>query len=185
MGDTSFLKKFEQRKSQHIQLALEPQNQATGFSGFDKITLPHNPLPDINFQDISLETSILGEIRPTPFYISSMTAGHKNAMDLNKIFAEACKKKGWILGVGSQRRQLSDPTAYKEWEHLKKQSDLTLLANIGLTQFIPLVMENQIPTLLNLTESLNAKALVVHTNPLQEVLQPEGTPHFKMGFRSY
>ena len=147
MGDASFLKKFEQRKSQHIQLALEPKNQATGLSGFDKITLPHNALPDIDFQDISLETSILGEIRPTPFYISSMTAGHKDAVGLNKIFAEACKKKGWILGVGSQRRQLSDPMAYKEWEYLKKQNDLTLLANIGLTQLIPLVMTDQISKL--------------------------------------
>ena len=185
MGDTSFLKKFEQRKSQHIQLALESQNQATGFSGFDKVTLPHDALPDIDFQDISLETSILGEVRSTPFYIASMTAGHKDAVRLNKIFAEACRKKGWILGVGSQRRQLSDPMAYKEWEGLKRSSDnLTLLANIGLSQLIPLVMENQISKLLSLVEDLEAKALVIHTNPLQEVLQPEGTPQFKMGFQA-
>ena len=184
MGDTSFLQ-FEQRKSQHIQLALEPKNQATGLSGFDRISLPHNALPDIDFQNISLETSILGEVRPTPFYIAAMTAGHKDAPHLNQVFAEACRKKGWILGVGSQRRQLSDPTAYKEWEHLKNSSNnLTLLANIGLTQLISLVMTDQIPKLLDLVESLNAKALVIHTNPLQETLQPEGTPHFKMGFKA-
>ena len=184
MGDTSFLK-FEQRKSQHIQLALEAKNQATGLSGFDKITLPHNALPDIDFKDISLETSILGETKPTPFYISAMTAGHKDAAHLNKVFADACRKKGWIFGVGSQRRQLSDPTAYKEWEYLKTQSkDLTLLANIGLTQLISLVMANQISTILSLVESLDAKALVIHTNPLQEVLQPEGTPDFKMSFKA-
>ena len=182
--DTSFLE-FEQRKSQHIQLALESKNQAIGLSGFDSITLPHNALPDIDFQDISLETPVLGKVRPTPFYISAMTAGHKDAIGLNKIFAEACRQKGWIFGVGSQRRQLSDPTAHKEWEHLKNFSnDLTLLSNIGLTQLIPLVMTNQIPKLLSLVESLNAKALVIHTNPLQEVLQTEGTPHFKMGFKA-
>ena len=182
--DKSFLK-FEQRKSQHIQFALEPENQASGLSGFDQITLFHNALPDIDFQDISLETSILGEIRPTPFYISGMTAGHKDAERLNRVFAEACRKKGWVLGVGSQRRQLSDLRAYKEWEHLKNSSNnLTLLANIGLSQLIPLVMKHQTSQILSLVESLNAKALVVHTNPLQEALQPEGTPQFKMGFQA-
>lgn len=184
MSDSPF-HHFEQRKSQHIQIALKSENQAIGFSGFDSIHLPHNALPDIDFQDISLKTTLLGKDRLTPFYISGMTAGHPKGIHLNKVLAEACEKKGWILGVGSQRRQLSDPIADKEWSDIKKQfPNVDLLGNIGLTQVIPLVKKKQTSKLLHLVENLKAKALVVHTNPLQEVLQPEGTPYFKDGFRS-
>ena len=103
----SFLTNFEERKQKHIHLALKKENQA--ISAFETIHLPHNAIPGINFQDIQLESFILGQKRKSPFYIAAMTAGHSQAGPLNKIFAEACKAKGWVLGVGSQRRQLFDP----------------------------------------------------------------------------
>ncbi|MCB0406706.1 MAG: type 2 isopentenyl-diphosphate Delta-isomerase [Bdellovibrionales bacterium] len=172
---------FEGRKQDHIRLSLDEKNEALGFSGFDSFTLNHNALPELNFNDISLRTHTLGFELPTPFLVSSMTAGHNSSFSLNLRLAKACQERGWLMGVGSQRRQLNDPLAENEWKNIRKEApDVKLLANLGLTQII----QTPIEVVSDVVKSLDGIALIIHLNALQEVMQPEGTPHFKGGLQA-
>lgn len=169
---------FEQRKRDHIALSLSEANQALGASGFNYIHLEHEPFPEINFSDISIKQNSLGLDLSTPFLVSSMTAGHVDSVNLNQLLAKSCEAKGWLMGVGSQRKELFDDNAKKEWKEVRKIAPhVKLLGNIGLSQLI----ETPVEKIQELVDVLNATAFFVHTNPLQEVIQPEGTPQFKGG----
>ena len=169
---------FEQRKQDHIRLALSDQNQAEGLAA---ITLPHEAMPDLNFDDISLISQRLSVDSPTPFFVSSMTAGHEQALTINRHLWEACAETGWALGVGSQRRELTDVNAASEWNQLRGNSaGVCLYGNLGLSQLI----QTSIDDIEQLCQNLQARAMIIHTNPLQECLQPEGTPQFAGGFQA-
>lgn len=167
---------FEKRKQDHIELALQSSNQASEMNTLDTIQLRHNALPDLDFEQLTLKTSRLGRAVKAPFLVSSMTAGHQDATKINQHLLQACAEMGWTMGVGSQRRELTDPKAAFEWAPLRKNfPQVPLLSNIGIAQLI----EFSVSDIQKLIDSLQAEALIVHCNPLQEVIQPEGTPSFK------
>lgn len=167
---------FEKRKQDHIALALMPANQAEGCRAFDTIRLCHEALPDLNFEDIDITSTRFGKTVQKPFLVSSMTAGHQNAPIINRNLIEACDTSGWVMGVGSQRRELSDALASSEWHALRRDFPrVVLFSNLGIAQLLE-VSHQQIQ---KTCESLGAEALIIHCNPLQEVIQPEGTPQFR------
>lgn len=170
---------FEQRKRDHIEQALKPANEAVGLSGIDSVTLPHEAIPDIQFSDIDIHSYRFGKKVSSPFIISSMTAGHPDAFHFNARLMEACEETGWTMGVGSQRRELSDPNAAAEWAELRQQApNAVLLGNLGITQLIHITLDD----VERLIDALEASAMIIHCNPLQECIQPEGTPNFKGAF---
>lgn len=167
---------FEQRKRDHIELALMPANQSSELNPFDQFSLIHEALPDINFQDISIQSKRFNQFVETPFFISSMTAGHSNAIDINRRLIEACTESKWAMGVGSQRRELTDNQAAFEWKPLRRDfPKATLFSNLGIAQII----NTPLSSIQRLIDSLQAEALIIHCNPLQESIQPEGTTEFK------
>lgn len=167
---------FEKRKQDHIELALMQANQAYEHNTFDEINLTHEALPDLNFQDINLEGMRFGHVVSKPFIVASMTAGHQNAININRRFMEACAYSGWAMGVGSQRRELTDKKAIFEWEPLRRDfPNVSLYSNLGIAQLISTPIEH----IKQLTHAIDANALIIHCNPLQECIQPEGTPFFK------
>lgn len=169
---------FEERKRDHIRHALDSSSQAEGATGLDALVLPHEALPDLDFAEVSLEEPCLGRLMATPFYISGMTAGHSDAVEINRRLALACAERGWGMGVGSQRRQLDHPEAPEldQWAEIRRQAPaLVLFGNVGIAQVIGVPVDR----LRRLVDTLEAQALCVHLNPLQEALQPEGTPNFK------
>lgn len=166
---------FEKRKQEHIELALSSANEAIGGSGLEAIQLPHQAIPDIDFDTVDISARRFNQTAPNPFFISSMTAGHQGATDINYNLAAACNETGWAMGVGSQRRQLFDPQQANEWVKFKPFTKVDFFGNIGITQLV----DTPIDALRSLVDSLNAKALIVHTNPLQECIQTEGTPKFQ------
>ncbi len=173
--------KFEARKVDHMAQSLNLANQV-GLSPSDEIRLYHKALPELDFSDVSLNVEILQNVKlAAPIFVSSMTAGHQEGESLNYTLAKACQAKGWLFAVGSQRKQLSDPTKDQEWMRLMHDfPHLNLAGNLGLAQLITKGPD----AVLRLAESLQAKALFIHCNPLQEVLQREGTPQFKNGFKA-
>jgi isopentenyl-diphosphate delta-isomerase len=172
---------FEQRKGDHIRLSLDERTQASGLSGLEQIEMLHEALPELNFSDLNIATTSLGKKIATPFLVSSMTAGHAGSIDLNVRLAMACAARGWRMGVGSQRRELGDPKAAAEWKKVRKAApDVELIGNIGIAQLI-LTPSADIQ---RLVDALQAVAMIVHLNPLQECIQPEGTPQFKGGFKA-
>ncbi len=178
MGNENNLNEFETRKQDHIDICLQDEVDVSQ-SGLDQIQLVHEALPEIDFSEVSTQSKILQKTVGSPIFVSSMTAGHKNSLLLNKIFASACVQKNWFFAVGSQRRQLTDKNANEEWKEIIRDFPLLkVISNIGVTQLINCSVEQ----LEELVEVTNALGLIVHLNPLQEVLQKEGTPQFRGAF---
>ncbi len=175
----AFVKDFEQRKRDHMELALNPAHEAVGLSGLEQITLPHEAIPNCQFDEIDIYTYRFGKKVPSPFIVSSMTAGHPDALQFNARLMEACEEMGWTMGVGSQRRELSEPEAIAEWAELRQQfPNAILLGNLGATQLI----DTPLSEVERLVDNLEAVGMIIHCNPLQECLQPEGTPDFQGAF---
>lgn len=173
---TDHYEQFEQRKQDHIKLALMPENQTAESSTFDRIQLIHEALPDLDFAQIHIAGTRFGHVVEKPFLVSSMTAGHSRAQHINHNLVEACAQQGWAMGVGSQRRELTDPQAAFEWTNLRKQfAKVNLYSNLGIAQLI----HTPIADIERLTDALQANALIIHCNPLQECIQPEGTTNYK------
>lgn len=170
---------FEKRKRDHIEISLSSQSQSVIKDGLTSVELIHEALPDFNFSDISIKTKTLGLEVDSPVFISSMTLGHEGAVNINHVMARVCEQKNMLMGVGSQRKQLEDSSAVQECVTLRAQfPKLKIMGNIGIAQLI----ETPIVKIQALVESLEAQAMIVHTNPLQECIQPEGTPDFKGSF---
>lgn len=176
---------FEKRKQDHIRIALDPRSQVEGLSGLDKVQLIHEALPNLNFKEVDPSTSFFSgkHQRPlsAPFFISSMTAGHEMAPEINSRLAQISAEKQILMGVGSQRRELADVGARQEWKQVRKQAPKALLlGNLGIAQ----VIRTPVSQVQDLIDSLEAEALFIHLNPLQECLQPEGTPEFRGGYEA-
>lgn len=170
---------FESRKKEHLQIALSPESQTPHLAGFDRIRLRHEALPDLDFQKLDISSSFLNEKLQTPFLISSMTAGHADAVALNAMMARAAEARGWMMGVGSQRRELFDAPAKAEWRAVRKSAPrAVLLGNLGIAQ----VIHTPVAAIRELVDNLEAQAFFVHLNPLQECLQPEGNTDFSGSF---
>lgn len=169
---------FESRKQDHLRLALDPRTQTEGQSKLDRVQLVHEALPDLNLEEIDLKTDYWGTPARVPLFISSMTAGHVDSVSLNVRLAKFSAERGWAMGVGSQRRELSDVAARDEWKNVRREAPGAILfGNLGIAQ----VITSKVSDIQALVENLEAKALFVHLNPLQECLQPEGTPQFRGG----
>lgn len=169
-------RQFEKRKQEHIELALMPANQADEYNAFDNLKLIHEALPDINFNEIRLNGARFNKPIITPFMVSSMTAGHMDSKLINRNLIAACAESGWAMGVGSQRRELTDDQASFEWAPIRRDfPQVSLFGNLGIAQLI----STPVDQLRRLTDTLQAEALIIHCNPLQECIQPEGTPLFK------
>jgi isopentenyl-diphosphate delta-isomerase len=172
---------FEQRKQDHIELALMQVNQAEEHHTLDSLVLRHEALPDLDFDKISIGSLRLGVPVVAPFLVASMTAGHEKATQINKNLMAACHIRGWAMGVGSQRREITDPGAADVWKPLRaRYPEVTLFSNLGIAQ----VITTQIASIQSMVDSIAASALIVHCNPLQECMQPEGTPFFQGSWKS-
>ncbi len=169
-------RQFEQRKQDHIALALMKDNQTDDLHQWDQHQLIHDALPDFNFEDINIQSIRFGHPVANPFFVSSMTAGHSDAGKINHHLMAACAESHWAMGVGSQRRELTDPNAAKEWSKIRQQHpNVVLFSNLGIAQLI----NTPLAQIQRLMESIQAQALIIHLNALQECIQPEGTPQFK------
>lgn len=167
---------FEKRKQDHIKLALMQTNQALELNTFDHLALTHEALPDINFNEIDISSTRFGRVVASPFVVGSMTAGHQDIFHINRHLIAACAESGWAMGIGSQRRELTDKNAAAEWQLLRRDfPHVSLFSNLGVAQLI----STSLAQIQRLTDALAADALMIHCNPLQECIQPEGTPSFK------
>jgi isopentenyl-diphosphate delta-isomerase len=173
------IQQFELRKREHIDQALDPRNQAEGLTRLEEVHLRHEALPELDFEDIRITESCFGQSLKTPFFVAGMTMGHPDAAAINRILAIACQERGWAMGVGSQRRELEGRSLPDESASLRKAApQAVLVSNLGISQIITATASE----IRRIVDALEAQALVVHLNPLQEALQPEGTPQFRGGF---
>lgn len=163
------------RKRDHLKVALSDASQI-GNPGLDRFKFTHNALPEINFNKIDTTTSFLGKKADYPFFISCMTGGVKEGERINKNLALAAQKYRIPMGVGSQRIAIENPRFRNLFSIRKFAPDIVLMANVGLVQ---LNYGFELTKLQNIIDMIEADALVFHTNPIQEVIQPEGDRNFE------
>jgi isopentenyl-diphosphate delta-isomerase len=128
-------------------------------------------LPEINFDDIDISTHFLGKKVNYPFFISCMTGGIAEGKKINRNLAKAAQKYGIAMGVGSQRAAIEHSELEELFTAREVAPDIPLLANVGLVQ---LNYGFGLREYQKCVDMINADALVVHINPIQEVIQPEG-----------
>ena len=168
---------INKRKTEHIRLCLTDQvegvNKSTGLEG---ISFIHNALPEINFNDIEIDSTFLGKQIKTPFLVSSMTGGSKLAARINQNLAIAAEERGWAIALGSTRALL-ESEAYQDSFLIRKQAPhAPLIANLGAVQLNYGYGIDEAKRIVDMTE---ADSLVLHLNPLQEVFQDEGDINFE------
>lgn len=163
-------KQTESRKKDHVELVLEKGAQYEKSSGFERVDLMHNSLPEISLSDVNLKTEFMGKKVKFPILITGMTGGYEDALAINRALAETAQKYGLAFGLGSQRAMIESPELAKTYAVRDVAPDIPILGNIGAYQLKKYKFE-QIESLVS---SIDADALAIHLNPLQEVIQKEG-----------
>jgi len=165
------------RKNDHIELVLKQQQHQAVANPFDKYKFEHNALPEVNLADVDLSTKFLGFKLKHPFLISSMTGGPKISEKINIHLAEAAEELGIAMGVGSQRiavRFLAQKGLNAEIR--KRAPNIPIFANLGAAQ---LYSDFGIKEVRQAIAMIQADALILHFNPLQEALQKNGDTNWK------
>ncbi len=171
MKDTRILN----RKTDHIQINLYKDVESDQSTGLEQVSFIHNALPELELKDVDISTNFLSKSLQMPCLISSMTGGTSDGQRINRILASAAAKFGLAMGVGSQRSAIDHPETLATFKIRDIAPNILLFANLGAIQL------NYGYTLDHCKlaiESIEADALVLHLNPLQEALQPEGQTNF-------
>ncbi len=165
-----------QRKAEHLRINLEKDVSAKGItSGFENYRFVPRALPQINLRDVRTETQLFGRRIGAPIFISCMTGGVPEAQAINERLAQAAQHFGLAIGLGSGRVLLEHPEVLPTFDIRPYAPDSPIFANLGAIQLNNGVSVDQCRRLVDL---LQADALVLHFNALQEALQPEGDTDF-------
>ena len=164
------LETIKKRKKDHLKFALSSISQV-GDTGFSSYRFIHNALPEANFDEIDTSTEFLGKRVNFPFFISCMTGGVEKGGEINENLAKAAQKYKIPMGVGSQRIAIEHKDLEKLFKVRQYAPDIPLMANIGLVQ---LNYGYGLREFQKCVDMIGADALVVHINPIQEIIQPGG-----------
>jgi isopentenyl-diphosphate delta-isomerase len=170
------------RKESHVRHALSGNaGFRTKSTGLENYEFEYNALPEIDYADIHTHVSFLGHQLQLPLIVTGMTGGYPNAEHINRDIAEACSRLGIGMGVGSMRAALEDPSQESSFTCVRPfASDVPMIANIGAVQARRWHHSGSLESMMaRAVRLINASALAVHLNPLQELAQPEGEPEFR------
>lgn len=165
---------IEVRKNNHIEICLRENVRSEVSNGFDKYRLIHNALPEGDFDSFSIQTDFLGKTVSAPLLISSMTGGTNSGEQINRNLLEAAAVLNLPFAIGSQRIYLNG-SAKIMIPFRKIAMNIPILSNVGAVQ---LNYELCRDDLLRAVEMIEADALILHLNPLQELIQPGGNTDF-------
>jgi isopentenyl-diphosphate Delta-isomerase len=165
----------ETRKADHIRINLEEDVRSSITTGLENYRFIHQALPEIDLEAVDLSQQLFGRKVSAPILISSMTGGTEGAGRINRTLAEAAQSAGVAMGVGSQRAALEKPEVAETFRVRRYAPDILLFANIGAVQ---LNYGYSVDHCRRAVEMIEADALILHLNVLQEAVQPEGDTHF-------
>jgi isopentenyl-diphosphate delta-isomerase len=163
------------RKSDHIQINLERDVRSALTTGLEKYRFVHEALPELDLARVDPTLSLFGKRLAAPILISSMTGGTDRAGTINLRLAEAAQTVGVAMGVGSQRAALEYPELAATFQVRRVAPDILLFANLGATQ---LNSGYALDHCRRAVDMLQADALILHLNPLQEAVQAGGDVNF-------
>lgn len=167
-----------QRKKEHIELCLTDevsfQEKKTGFDNYE---FEHYAITEVDISKIDFHTKFFNKKINYPFLISCMTGGTSKAEDINSQLSVAANHLNIPLGVGSQRQALENKEYHKSYKIIRQNAPkIPILGNIGASQIVAFKDFDPVKYLIELVE---ADVMVIHVNPLQELIQKYGEPNFK------
>ncbi len=168
---------IDQRKADHIRINLEQDVQfPTLTTGLEHYRIVHQALPELNLADVDTRADVLGKRVAAPILVSSMTGGTPEAQRINRNLAVAAQHRGLAMGLGSQRAGLAVDAAAMTFRVRDVAPDILLLANLGAVQ---LNYGFTVDDCRRAVEMIEADALYLHLNPLQEVVQAGGDANWR------
>jgi len=166
---------IDQRKADHIKINLEQDVRSALTSGLESYGFPHEALPELALNNIDPSLSLFGKYLQSPIMISSMTGGTSAAETINLRLAEAAQECGIAMGVGSQRAAIENPEQAETFRVRRVAPDILLFANLGAVQLNYGYGTNECQRAVDM---IQADALILHLNPLQEAVQDAGNTNF-------
>jgi isopentenyl-diphosphate delta-isomerase len=166
-----------ERKADHIEICLKENVQSRkATTGFEDVHLIHKALPEIEREKIDLSTTVFGYKFSAPLFVGAMTGGTAKATKINAAIAEAVEELHLGMGVGSQRIAIDKPKVERSFSIVREKAPTAfILANIGGPQ---LVGKYGVKEAKKAVEMVQANALAIHLNALQEAVQPEGDTNY-------
>ncbi|MDD1779427.1 MAG: type 2 isopentenyl-diphosphate Delta-isomerase [Candidatus Helarchaeota archaeon] len=168
----------ENRKLEHLKICLEKNVQFKSKTpGFEEIELIHHALPELDYQKLETKTTFLGREFDYPILINAMTGGHPVSKKINGLLAQIALKFNIPIEVGSQRAALENSALEDTYRVVRDiSSDIFVIGNIGAAQLVSGYGVKELEKCINM---IDANALAIHLNPLQEILQKEGNLNFQ------
>jgi isopentenyl-diphosphate Delta-isomerase len=167
---------IDQRKSDHIKINLERDVRSALTTGLENYRFVHEALPELDLNRLDTTLSLFGKKLHSPILISSMTGGTEEAGEINQRLAEAAQEVGVAMGVGSQRAALEHPEQTPTFAITRKVApDILLFANLGAVQ---LNYGYGIDHCRRAVDMIQADAIILHLNPVQEAVQDAGDTNF-------
>jgi isopentenyl-diphosphate delta-isomerase len=166
-----------QRKIDHVRIVSEePVEFAQTRTGLEQYRFTHQALPEVNMAEVDTCLTFFGRVLRAPLVIASMTGGAGPTGDLNLRLAEAAQACGVAMGVGSQRAAIESPSLAATYQVRRVAPDILLFANLGAVQ---LNYGYGVDECKRAVEMIEADALILHLNALQEAVQADGNTNFK------
>lgn len=170
------LNNTSKRKDEHIQICLNDNVSYRKSNGFEKYQFIHDATTEVKIEEINLNTSFLGKDISFPIIISSMTGGTNRAGKLNEKLAKAAQELNIAIGVGSQRASMESPKSISSYKVMREIApSIPIMSNIGAAQIVKL---KNFDLLRIIIDDIAADGLIIHLNPLQELIQKEGETNF-------
>jgi len=163
---------INQRKADHIRINLEEDVAFPSLTtGLEQYRFVHQALPELNLNEVDTSVEVFGKRLAAPILVSSMTGGTDQAHQINRTLAAAADQQGLAMGLGSQRAGIERPETAATFRVRDVAPNLLLFANLGAVQLNYTYTVDQCRRVVDMVD---ADALILHLNPLQEVLQAEG-----------
>lgn len=159
-----------ERKADHIRLALETGQLRK--TGLDDVRFIHQSIPESSLNSIDLETKIGELVLSSPIFINAMTGGGgERTLEINRGLAQVARKTKLGMAVGSQMSALKNPEERRTFEVVRQEyPDGIIIANLG--------SEATVDQAKAAVEMIQANALQIHLNVVQELAMPEGDRDF-------
>ena len=164
------------RKSEHLELAKTLSDEGSGSAGWSDVHLIHQAVPMVDASEIDLSVEMLGHRLSMPLVIAGMTGGHEGATEINRLLARAAQEFNIAIGAGSQRAALEHPELVPTYRVIRDEAPTAMvIGNIGINQVISYFEQGSLDDrVASMIARVDANALAIHLNYLEEAVQPEG-----------
>jgi len=168
---------IQRRKDDHLSLCLTGEVRASLPHSLDAVRLDYDCLPDLDFEEVDLATTLFDRRLAAPLLIGAMTGGSEAGAAINRNLATAARDLGLGMCLGSQRAMIEQPDLAWTYDVRAMAGDLPMvIGNLGAIQLNKGV---GVPEIRKMMERLPLDALALHLNPLQEAIQPGGDTRWR------